>query len=199
MNAIDKKVLLEKRKKQFGDLIEDILLNIDDSGLVYYTINKDGKKVYGISKDSQVYSEHYFGQSQTQQQFREECDINLVLKRYGAHHDYVPDQVNHALEHFRDLSIAPQDLTEAYQVIDQAHEAFMDLPADLRRIVNDSPSVLLELSSSDEGLAKLANAGFGSSKKPLSDIESATIELRNLISTLKASQASPIDRVDSES
>ena len=107
MNKIEQQNIIKQKKLIFGDLADEILLNIDDSGLVYYTKDEQGKKIYGLPSSPPVYSEHYSGRSQTQQQFRDECDINLVLKKYNVHHDYVPGQVQIALENFRDLTLAP--------------------------------------------------------------------------------------------
>lgn len=184
MTPVEKQVYLKNRKKQFGDLSEEILLNIDNSGLVYYSINDKGEKIYGSNQKGPLYSEIYFGPSLTQQQFKEDCDINLVLKKYGVHHDYVPGQVAIGIENFRDLSIAPKDLTEAMAIVQHANESFMDLPAELRRAVGDDARVLLELSSSEEGVEKLKAAGFGAKNAPDAS-EKASEALRELVSTLK--------------
>lgn len=158
-----KNAVIKENRDKFGDLHESILLNMDSSGLVYYNLNpKTGEKVYlPLSQLSHpIYSEQYTGPSQTQQQFKDDCDINAVLKKYGAHHDYVPEDVSIPVEYFRDLSIAPRDLTEAMNLVQEANETFMDLPAHLRKAVNDDPRRLFELSQSEEGLKKLSELGF---------------------------------------
>lgn len=164
MTALDKKLLVEKNKKRFGDLPLEILENIQDDGLIYYTKHpKTGEKMYAplSSLSLPIHSEQYTGRSKTQQQFKDDADINLVLKKYGAFKDYVPEDVSIPLEYFRDLSMLPSDFTESLNVIAESNQMFMDLPAHLRRAVNDDPRRLLELSQSPEGLETLKKLGFG--------------------------------------
>lgn len=165
MTAIEKQNLLKIRKKQFGDLPEEILLNISDSGEVVYT-EQDGKKTYGLPKGVRdLYSpplriEMYFSPSLTQQQFHDEVSIKSILKKYNIAPNYIPEEVQIPMEYFRDVSMSPKDYTEMHNAIREADETFMELPAELRRAVGDDPRRLLELSQSDKGIEELKKLGF---------------------------------------
>lgn len=195
MSGVDVKIRREEMKEKFGDLPLEILDHISDFGRVWYVM-KNGKRVYGLPEgirtqyDPPLMHEDYTGKGETQQQFRDDCDINHILRRYGASPNYVPGEIQIALENFRDLSLQPGDLTEAINIVEGANAAFMELPAELRRAVNDDPNVLLELSNTKDGLKKLVDAGFGSKKTP-SELEKNTEALREFVNTLTKKDSDP--------
>ena len=158
MTNVTKAVLINERKKKFGDLDPAILENMNGDGVVYYHLNAKGERVYGLPKGPRtsdsppLISEVFTGPGQVQQQFRDDCDINVVLRKYGAHTDYIPQDVQIPIEYFRDLSLQPTDLTEALEVVEEAREMFSELPAAVRRHVNDDPVKFLELSQTPEGV-----------------------------------------------
>lgn len=154
---------LNAMKKKFGDLPLPILTSINDDGLVYfYYLN--GEKIYGFPPaglNVPLNSEVHTGLGETQQQFRDECDINLVLKKYGVHESYVPEEVAIAADYFRDVSQVPMSITDAFDAVDEAKEMFLMLPAEARRAVGDDPVQLFRMAQTEEGLAKLSEFGFG--------------------------------------
>lgn len=166
MNASERKVLLESRREQFGEHADDVLLNMSDDGMVVYTV-VDGKKVYGLPKgvrtpDSPtLHVDYYTGPSETQQQFHDDVDIKTILRKHGVGAGYVPHAVAIPMEFFKDNTVSPRDYTEAFNIVQEANEMFMELPADLRRAVHDDPRELLELSQSDAGRKTLVDLGFG--------------------------------------
>lgn len=72
----------------------------------------------------------------TQQQFKDECDINRIVQ--NAMRGIPPRFMARGTPQYGDFSRV-STLTEAYQVIEQAEEAFMDLPAQLRLELGNDP------------------------------------------------------------
>jgi len=72
----------------------------------------------------------------TQQQFKDECDMNRIVK--NAARGLAP-RFAQGTPHFADFTEVP-DLMGYYQVIERAEIAFMSLPSGLRRELNNDPS-----------------------------------------------------------
>lgn len=75
--------------------------------------------------------------SLTQQQFKDECDINRIVAQ--AQRGIAPSFMARGVAQYLDTTKMPPDLQSAYEVIEQAHDAFMSLPAALRRELDDDP------------------------------------------------------------
>lgn len=73
----------------------------------------------------------------TQQQFKDECDINRIVK--NAQRGIPPKYINRATPHYGDVSRFP-DITEAYNIVQKAEESFMELPAQLRLELGNNPA-----------------------------------------------------------
>jgi len=166
MTNVEKQQILKANKDKFGDLPEEVLLNINpiDGVLTYYIEN--GVKIYDKSSrprtsgDPAIICDQYFEKSLTQQQFHDDVSLKAVLKRYGVLDKQIPN-ANLAAEYFQDLSILPKDLTEAHNLVKQANEMFLEIPAQIRRELDDKPENLLALSQTVEGLKKLHELGLG--------------------------------------
>lgn len=78
----------------------------------------------------------------TQQQFKSEVDINRIVEK--ARRGIVPTFLAKGTPVFGDFSHVP-DLTEAYDAIERAQEAFMSLPAKLRQELDNDPRKIVEL------------------------------------------------------
>lgn len=81
--------------------------------------------------------------SMTKQSFKDECDINNIVRRFEA--TGVIDHLNRAAEagHYTDLP-GGLDLQEAYRQIHQAEAAFMALPANVRAEFDNDPVQFVE-------------------------------------------------------
>lgn len=80
--------------------------------------------------------------SLAQQHFRDECDVNVIVDRYVK-----TGVIEHTAEippHFADVSDIPMNLFDAYNAVEAAEAAFMDLPAKLRKSLDNDPSRLSE-------------------------------------------------------
>lgn len=95
------------------------------------------------------------GPGLTQQEFKDESDINLILAKYGVH----AIAGEHPPEVYRDVS-KDYDYMEAFNAVQEAQEAFAQLPADARRALGDDPIRLMELSQTEAGVRELIKMGF---------------------------------------
>lgn len=85
--------------------------------------------------------------SMTEQHFKDECDINNIVSRYQET-GVLPQGNREPL--FGDFAEYPQDLMSSHQYFDKAGEAFMQLPATLRKEFDNDPVKLLAFLQ-DEG------------------------------------------------
>lgn len=81
--------------------------------------------------------------SRVQQQHRDECDMNFIVKR--AQRGISPIFINTRAPWFGDVSTVPSDLTQAWDLIQAAEAAFSELPAALRRELGNDPRNMGEL------------------------------------------------------
>lgn len=77
-----------------------------------------------------------------QQQFKDECDMNRIVR--NAQRGIMPRHRSQGTPQYGDFTSVP-DLTEAYNIISRAEEAFMSLPAALRAELGNDPTRIPEL------------------------------------------------------
>jgi len=91
--------------------------------------------------------------SKTQQQFKDEVNVNNIMKKYRATGTIT--HLNNKEGKFADISNA-QDYLESIQTITTANEAFHQLPSEIRRRFHNDPAELLEFindpNNHDEGV-----------------------------------------------
>lgn len=80
--------------------------------------------------------------SRTQQQFKNECDVNNILRNYV--NTGVLTHVNNAEPMFGDFSQVPSDFGEALALIDRATEEFNALPSEVRAKFDNKPLNLVQ-------------------------------------------------------
>jgi len=76
--------------------------------------------------------------SRVKQEPRDEVNINAIMRRMqksGAH--AYPE-----ISQFRDVSIAPKSLTEAFNIVSEAAQSFRQLPLGFRRALDHNPANL---------------------------------------------------------
>lgn len=94
-------------------------------------------------------------QSLTDQSQKKACDINEIVRRYKK-----TGQLTHTTERqplYQDVSKIP-DLIGALEQVTKAQEAFMSIPSQLRKRLNNDPANLIEYlndSKNDEEAIKL--------------------------------------------
>lgn len=81
------------------------------------------------------------GESLTKQSFKDECDINNILRLQK--NTGVVTHLNHAQGAFIDVTDAV-DYQTAFAIVEDAREAFMSIPSEIRRRFDNDPAVFLE-------------------------------------------------------
>lgn len=76
----------------------------------------------------------------TQQHFKDECDINNILKRVEAT-GVLPTNTKAPV--YGDFTVVPKSLLEAFGMIKQANDLFMALPAVARERFNNDPEKMV--------------------------------------------------------
>lgn len=99
------------------------------------------------------------GPSLTRQEFAEECDINVLMARYetvGA----LPANVLAREPMFYDFTSKPDDLMQTMDMLAAARDAFMTLPARVRKEFDNDPVVFVDFASRDENLDQMRAWGL---------------------------------------
>lgn len=97
------------------------------------------------------------GQGKTHQEFKEECDVNTIVRQWRrtAHCTHL----NQMEPFYGDFTNA-NDYLEAVQNVENANLAFLGLPADVRDLCGNSPAKFMSMAENEGDLAKLVEAGL---------------------------------------
>lgn len=106
-------------------------------------------------------------ESRTKQSFKDECDINNIVKKFEA--TGILDHVNEAASRglYQDLP-SGLDLQAGLEMIRQAEEAFMALPAGTRAEFDNDPVLFVEAfnNPSPEQQEKFIKLGLATDSRP---------------------------------
>lgn len=103
----------------------------------------------------------------TQQQFKDECDINNILKRYEKH-GILPDLIKEN-PRYGDFSEVPT-YQDALNTIHIAETQFMALPASTRQKFSNNPAQFLEFVHNPANIEEMVKLGLATAPKPQNDI-----------------------------
>lgn len=98
----------------------------------------------------------------TQQHFKDECDINVIVERFGLTGE-IPHVVN--IPTYGDFE-GIFDFQTAMNTVRAAEEAFMTLPAKMRARFNNQPHQLLEFLNDDENRDEAVKLGLLNKPEP---------------------------------
>jgi len=110
-----------------------------------------------------MYVEHFpveaeiGGFSMTRQEFADECDINVLMRKYEATGVLPP--LNGATPQYLDVSQVP-DLALALDIVDRATTAFMALPASVRREFDNDPVKFVSFAENEANIDKMREWGL---------------------------------------
>lgn len=96
--------------------------------------------------------------SLTRQEFAEDCDINTLMARYEK--TGVINHFNNAQPRYIDLTDKPADLQDALNILAEAKDAFMRLPALTRREFDNDPAKFVDFASDPKNLDKMREWGL---------------------------------------
>lgn len=90
--------------------------------------------------------------SRTKQEWTEECDINVLMKRFEK--TGVLSHVARTPPRYLDLTSVP-DLQSAMNTMSEAREAFMHLPAAIRATFDNDPVAFVDFASKPENIEQM--------------------------------------------
>jgi phage internal scaffolding protein len=94
--------------------------------------------------------------SLTQQHMKDECDINILVERFGVTGQFPTAPIEPTYGDFSGVS----DYHSALNVIRASEEAFMALPAKIRAKFDHDPNALLQFLQSDENRNEAIELGL---------------------------------------
>lgn len=94
------------------------------------------------------------GPSLTKASFKDQCDVNLILKGYSK--TGLLRQVQGASF----MSVPSVDFHEAMNIITEAEQGFAELPAKIRRRFNNDPAALLSFMEDDRNYDEALSLGL---------------------------------------
>jgi len=98
-----------------------------------------------VSKNTALISD---SETLTQQNFKDETDLNIMIRKYGV----LPvSEVN--WKEF-DATVIPKDYQALQNMLREADQAFMDLPADVRKAADNDPQKFLAIVESQQAEIK---------------------------------------------
>lgn len=116
----------------------------------------------------------------TQQQFKDECDMNRIVK--NAERGIPPRRFARGEPHYGDFSNVP-DLAQSFEIVQRAQEAFMTLPSGLRAELGNDYRRINELTVDQVDRYKLRKTlpkeGEGQTPSPASSSSQAPLEAPN--------------------
>lgn len=96
------------------------------------------------------------GKNRTQQQFRDEVDINTIVRRFGLTGELPENLRVPQSGEFEDVV----DFQSALNIVRSAEESFMQLPAEVRRRFNNNPQMLQEFVENRDNLDEARRLGI---------------------------------------
>ena len=111
-----------------------------------------------------------FDESMTQQHFRDECDINSIIRRYQKT-GFLVDPLTPATAQpkYGDFAVE-QDFLAAQTLIAHASQAFDDLPAWLRKRFSNNPAELLAFLEDESNREEAVKLGLVSQSSDISSV-----------------------------
>jgi len=95
-------------------------------------------------------------EGRTKQEFKDECDIHVILKRYQE--TQTAEHINHRQAVFADVT--QHDFQTAMNVLADARSAFASLPSHVRDRFNNDPAQLLAFVEDEDNAAEAAELGL---------------------------------------
>lgn len=113
--------------------------------------------------------------SMTQQHFKQECDINFILRKYQK-----TGLIDHVAKHQGSYADLTDGVTfqEAINLIHDAQESFDTLPSSIRKKFNNNPQEFLDYVSDEANYDDLVAMGLANppSSLPPSETSSSSVE-----------------------
>nr|QJB21026.1 MAG: internal scaffolding protein [Microvirus sp.] len=109
----------------------------------------------------------------TQQHFKDECDINNIVRRYEKTGFLVDPLTPGTVQPMYDDFTAQQDFLEAQTLIAHASQAFDELPASLRKRFSNNPAEMLAFLEDESNREEAVKLGLVSQSNNSAGVVSA--------------------------
>lgn len=122
------------------------------------------------------------GVSRTHQSFKDECDINVLMRRYMST-GVLPDNINQQEARF--LECSETDFQSAMQLVAGASSLFNQLPSTIRNRFDNEPALLLSFLSDEVNRSEAEELGLipkRGSNVPPSPLQTAVAAATNAAS-----------------
>lgn len=124
----------------------------------------DGIRVKGLSFEGEL--------SLTKQSFKDECDVNNVLKRYRETGLFPTDMGPGMYGDFSEVT----DFQSAFEAIQEANAAFASLPANIRDYFKNDPATFIAFAEDPNNLDAMVDMGLAT-KRLKTDSEAVMDEI----------------------
>lgn len=114
------------------------------------------------SLNSAVFNDPVTDPSPTVQAEKDNCDINVIMKRYGVTGQMAPPARIPQYGDFEGIT----DFQSAQNAVASAKSAFMELPADVRTFFKNDPQQYLAFCSDPNNLDKMVELGLAEKRRP---------------------------------
>lgn len=128
-------------------------------------IEKQTRRVYNSLNPPPQVKLDLGGESKTQQQFKEQVDINYIVAKYGIQDAQTGIRGAQRQPIYGDFSNIP-DYSNALQSIIKADKSFAELPSKLRAFFDNDPGKLISFLDNDQNAEKAIELGLIPEPKP---------------------------------
>lgn len=136
------------------------LVKIVDEVFKFPEFCHDGPKLTGWFIPHAAVDQPSGGPSLTRQDQADECDINNIMAKYEAT-GYLPSVAGRAPVYV-DFASVPDNMMDAMAHMHAATDAFMTLPASIRKEFDNDPAFFVDYASNPENLDQLREWGLAS-------------------------------------
>ena len=109
--------------------------------------------------------------SRVASEFKDESDVNVILRKYS--NTGVWSSVARSRPRYGDFSTAPTDFLQAMTLVNDARDAFMDLPSSLRKRFGNDPAEFVAFCSDEANRDEAIRLGLISAPEPLVEAKNA--------------------------
>lgn len=111
--------------------------------------------------------------SLTKQSFKDECDLNLIMKRFKNQNgeEFLNRYRGYLQGDYGDFSDVV-DYRTALDRVKRANEAFDGLPAEVRRKFENDPGVFIEFATNPANHDEMVSLGLATKRAPVQDAPS---------------------------
>jgi len=128
--------------------------------------------------------------SRAKQSFRDECDINNIMKKFAA--GELIDHVNKHQGRYEELP-SNLDYHEALNMVSDAQDSFQSLSAEIRSMFHNDPVEFLEFVADPENAEEMIDLGLATARQQADPPASGTPDSDELPDTPPASEKEPSD------